>query len=88
MPPEAVSMGNPGVEMGAPGRPGFASSNWSWTTTRSGSAQYGHGLEDRREMLKLQCDFRVAPGEDRHFGARRIQREGFSDQAIVAGRKA
>ena len=30
IPPEAVSMGSPGMEIGAPGRPGLASSTWSW----------------------------------------------------------
>ena len=33
MPPAAVSMGKPGIEMGAPGRPGLASSNCSRTNT-------------------------------------------------------
>jgi len=33
--PEAVSMGNPGMEMGAPGRPGLASSSSSRTITFS-----------------------------------------------------
>src|ERR1035441_9037777 len=32
IPLEAVSMGRPGMEMGAPGRPGFASRTWSWMT--------------------------------------------------------
>ena len=30
IPPDAVSMGSPGIEIGAPGRPGLASSTWSW----------------------------------------------------------
>src|SRR5271167_140980 len=33
IPPDAVSMGSPGIEIGAPGRPGLASSTWSWITT-------------------------------------------------------
>ena len=34
MPPEAVSLGVPGIEMGAPGRPGLASSVSCLTYTR------------------------------------------------------
>ncbi len=33
MPPAAVSIGRPGMEIGAPGRPGLASSNSSRTMT-------------------------------------------------------
>src|SRR5271157_3717321 len=32
IPPEAVSIGRPGIEIGAPGRPGLASSTLSWMT--------------------------------------------------------
>ena len=32
MPPEAVSIGKPGIEIGAPGRPGLASNTSSCTT--------------------------------------------------------
>src|ERR1700744_4742270 len=35
IPPDAVSIGRPGIEIGAPGLPGFASKAWSWTITRS-----------------------------------------------------
>src|ERR1039457_3040986 len=34
IPPDAVSIGTPGIEIGAPGRPGFASSSSSLTMIR------------------------------------------------------
>ena len=64
MSPEAVSIGNPGMEMGAPGRPGLASRTSSnhnglrgvGCKHRGRRGHYRDRLNRRRDLLELNYD--------------------------------